>query len=147
MAELKSIKKGDKVMLRMFTGAFVEAKEVEMADAKKIGFTNKKGVKMVFDRKTGKQISPEPKSEKFANFIEVYDAKVEAEELDKKKKAAEKSSQKRTENAKAAKEAAKASKKASKKAAKPVEDDDEYEEVEDDADDYSEEDESEEDED
>ena len=84
MADLKSIKKGDKVMLRMFTGAFVETKEVEMADKTRIGFTNKKGVKMVFDKATGKQITPEPKSEKFANYLETYDAEVEAKELAKK---------------------------------------------------------------
>lgn len=84
MANLKSIKKGDKVMLRMFTGAFVEAKEVEMADKSRIGFTNKKGVKMVFDKTTGKQVQPEPKSEKFANYIEEYDAEIEAAEIAKK---------------------------------------------------------------
>ena len=84
MANLKSIKKGDKVLLRMFTGAFVDVKVVEMADAKKIGFTNKKGIKMVFSRETGKQIIPEPKQPKFANFIEPYDADVEAAERAKK---------------------------------------------------------------
>ena len=58
MANLKNIKKGDKVILRLFTGAFVGAKVVEKADAKQIGFTNVKGVKMIFDKATGKQISP-----------------------------------------------------------------------------------------
>lgn len=85
MANLTSIKKGDKVLLRMFTGAFVEAKEVEKADKNTISFTNKKGVVMTFSKKTGKQIEPEPKSEKFANYIEEYDADVETEELKKKK--------------------------------------------------------------
>ena len=85
MANLKSIKKGDKVLLRMFTGAFVDAKVVEMADAKRIGFTNNAGVKMVFNRETGKQITPEPKQPKFANFIEPYDADVEAAERAKKR--------------------------------------------------------------
>lgn len=84
MANLKDIKKGDKVILRMFTGAFIEAKVVEMADAKKIGFTNKSGVKMVFDKATGKQIAPEPKNPKYANFIEEYDEEAEAEGLAKK---------------------------------------------------------------
>lgn len=86
MADLKSIKKGDKVMLRLFTGAFVEAKEVEMADKNRIGFTNKKGIKMVFDKATGKQTQPEPKSERFASYVEPYDAKVEAAEIEKKVK-------------------------------------------------------------
>lgn len=96
MANLKSIKKGDKVILRMFTGAFVEAKEVEMADKTRIGFTNKKGIKMVFDKATGKQITPEPKAEKFANYLENYDPEVEAAEIAKKanKKRTEKSSKK-----------------------------------------------------
>jgi len=84
MANLKSIKKGDKVILRMFTGAFVDAKVVEMADAKRIGVTNNSGVKMVFSRETGKQITPEPKQPKFANFIDPYDADVEAAERAKK---------------------------------------------------------------
>ena len=150
MAELKGIKKGDKVLLRMFTGAFVETKVVEMADAKKIGFTTKSGVKMVFDKKTGKQVSPEPKAEKFANYIDPYDKGVEAEELKKKEAAAEarakKAKEKAAEKAKAAKAAEKAAKEekatakksSKKKAPEPVEDeDDEYEEV-DDADEYEE---------
>lgn len=130
MANLKSIKKGDKVMLRMFTGAFVEAKVVEMADAKKIGFTNKNGVKMIFDKETGKQITPEPKKPQFANYLEEYDADVEAEELAKKKnKPAKKKEEKPTSE-----KPEKPAKKSSKKKAKPVEeepeDDDEFEEVE-----------------
>lgn len=84
MAGLNNVKKGDKVILRMFTGAFVETKEVEMADANRIGFTNKKGIKMTFDKATGKQISPEPKSPKFANFIEEYSEEAEAEGIAKK---------------------------------------------------------------
>lgn len=84
MANLKSIKKGDKVIMRMFTGAFVDVKVVEMADAKKIGFTNKNGVKMVFDKATGKQITPEPKNPKYANFLDEYDEKVEADAVKKR---------------------------------------------------------------
>lgn len=117
MANLKNIKKGDKVILRMFTGAFVEAKEVEMADAKRVGFTNKKGIKMVFDKATGKQVQPEPKSEKFANYIEEYDADVEKAEIEKKASKAKKSA---TATAKAEKPA-KAAKKSTSKKAKEVE--------------------------
>lgn len=84
MADLSSIKKGDKVFLRLFTGAFVETKVVEKADLKKVGFTNKKGIEMVFNKATGKQVSPAPKSERFASYIEPYDAKVEKAELAKK---------------------------------------------------------------
>ena len=86
MANLNNIKKGDKVILRMFTGAFVETKVVEMADANRIGFTNKKGIKMTFDKSTGKQISPEPKAAKFANYIEEYSEEAEAEGIAKKAK-------------------------------------------------------------
>ena len=128
MADLKSIKKGDKVILRMFTGALVEAKTVEMADAKKIGFTNKKGIKMVFDKKTGKQVSPEPKNEKYANYITEYDEQVEAEALMKKnggkKPAAPKATAKKAE-----KPAPKKATKSKKKAADPEpEDESEYNE-------------------
>lgn len=84
MANLSGIKKGDKVILRMFTGAFVETKEVEMADTNRIGFTNKKGIKMTFSKETGKQITPEPKSPKFANYVEEYSEEAEAEGLAKK---------------------------------------------------------------
>ena len=84
MANLKNLKKGDKVILRLFTGAFVEAKVIEMADTKKIGFTNKKGVKMVFDKATGKQIMPAPKKPQFASYIDDYDEKVEKAEAAKK---------------------------------------------------------------
>ena len=141
MADLKSIKKGDKVILRMFTGAIVEAKTVEMADAKKIGFTNKKGIKMVFDKGTGKQVSPEPKSEKFANYITEYDEQIIAEAL-MKKSGNKKEASKPTKAAKEEKPAksekpAKAAptKKSAKKKAEPVKaeesgDDEEFEEVE-----------------
>ena len=85
MANLKSIKKGDKVILRMFTGAYVEAKEVEKADAKSLSFTNKKGIEMKFDKATGKQISPEPKKPVYANYVEEWTQ--EAEDEGKAKKA------------------------------------------------------------
>ena len=124
MAELKSIKKGDKVLLRMFTGAFVEAKTVEMADAKKIGFTNKAGVKMVFDKATGKQILPEPKKPQFANFLTEYDEDVEAEALAKKNKP------KKSKAATPKKAAKPAPKKSSKKPVE-VEEEEEYEDDED----------------
>lgn len=133
MADLKGIKKGDKVILRMFTGAFVEAKVVEMADAKKIGFTNKKGIKMVFDKNTGKQVSPEPKNEKYANFITEYDEQLEAEALMKKNggkkaeapKPAKKAAEKPADEPK--KKATKSKKKADPE---PAAEDEDFEEVE-----------------
>ena len=125
MANLKNIKKGDKVILRLFTGAFVGAKVVEKADAKQIGFTNVKGVKMIFDKATGKQISPEPKKPQFASYLDLYDEKVEKEEAAKKVR-------KPKEDKKKAKVTAPAKKTSSKPKTKKVviEDDDEFEEVE-----------------
>lgn len=124
MANLKSISKGDKVILRLFTGAFVEAKEVEMADKTRIGFTNKRGIKMVFDKVTGKQIAPEPKSERFANYIEEWDEVTEKAELEKKsnkKKSAPVKTEKPTKSKKAVK-------------AESVDDEEDIEEDEDDED-------------
>ena len=133
MADLKGIKKGDKVILRMFTGAFVEAKVVEMADAKKIGFTNKKGIKMVFDKNTGKQVSPEPKNEKYANFITEYDEQLEAEALMKKNGGKKAEAPKPTKKAaeKPADEPKKKATKSKKKAdPEPAAEDEDFEEVE-----------------
>lgn len=104
MAGLKDVSKGDKVILRLFTGAFVEAKTVEMADGTKIGFTNKKGVKMVFSKETGKQITPEPKSERFASFVEEYSEEAEKEGLAKKQNTGEKKPRKSRKKAKAQEE-------------------------------------------
>ena len=117
MANLKNIKKGDKVILRLFTGAFVGAKVVEIADAKKIGFTNSAGVKMTFDKATGKQLTPAPKKPQFASFLDDYDEKIEKEEAAKKVRKPKKKEEKAT---------TKKAKPSKKKAA----DDDEFEEVE-----------------
>ena len=125
MANLKNIKKGDKVILRLFTGAFVEAKVVEMADAKKIGFTNKAGVKMVFDKATGKQITPEPKNARFANYLDDWDEKTEKEEAAKKLKKKEQKSA----PAKATKKQTPKNSSKKAKVTKPTDDDD-FEEVE-----------------
>lgn len=85
MANLKNIKKGDKVILRLFSGAFSGVKEVEKADANYIYFETGKG-KSKFSKKTGKMIEPAPKSERFASYIEEYDAKIAAAEAKKKQK-------------------------------------------------------------
>lgn len=86
MANLKNVKKGDKVIMRLFTGAFSGVKEVEKADKDFIYFTTGKGMSK-FSRKTGKMLEPAPKNETYANYIEEYDAGVEAEEVAKKEKA------------------------------------------------------------
>lgn len=119
---LANVKKGDKVIMRLFTGAFSGVKEVEKADKNFIYFTTGKGMSK-FSRKTGKMLEPAPKNETYANYIEEYDEDVEAEEIAKKEKA-------RTERAKK-KKAEKAVVK--KKAVKPEpEEDDDDEDIEDD---------------
>ena len=123
MANLKSIKKGDKVIMRLFTGAFSGVKEVEKADKEYIYFTTGKGMSK-FSRKTGKMVEPAPKNEAYANYIEEYDEDVAVEEAAKKEKA-------RTERAKklAKEKAAKAeSKKKKKRDPEPEEDYEEDEE-------------------
>lgn len=108
MADLKNIKKGDKVIMRLFTGAFSGVKEVEKVDKTGIYFTTGKGLSK-FSIKTGKMVDPAPKSERFANYIEEYDEKVAKAEAKKKLAKA---------NKKAAKEEEPAPKKKVKKVAK-----------------------------
>lgn len=67
MANLKNIKKGDTVILHMFTGLATGVKKVIAADKETFTVETNKG-DMVFSKKTGKQIDPEPSSEKYANF-------------------------------------------------------------------------------
>lgn len=125
MANLKDIKKGDKVIMRLFTGAFSGAKTVEKADKDFIYFETGKGMSK-FSRKTGKMVEPAPKSEHFANYIEEYDADVEAEEVAKKEEAR----QKRAEKVKKEKAAAKAEKKSKKAKPEPIEEEEDDEEEE-----------------
>ena len=158
---LANIKKGDKVIMRLFTGAFSGVKEVEKADKSFIYFTTGKGMSK-FSKKTGKMVDPAPKSERFANYIEEFDADVAKAEETKKskglKKAAKAKAVKAEAKAKATEEeleededdleeeeeapkkkAAKKIKKVVKKAAKKVvEDEEENDEDEDDDDDVEE---------
>lgn len=67
MANLKNIKKGNTVILHMFTGLATGVKKVIAADKETFTVETNKG-DMVFSKKTGKQIDPEPSSEKYANF-------------------------------------------------------------------------------
>ena len=96
MANLKSLKKGDKVILRVFTGAYSSTKVIQMADANRVGIINGSGVKMTFSKETGKQLTPVPKNAKFASYIDDWSAEVEKEECQKKAKRTVKSSNKRT---------------------------------------------------
>lgn len=65
---LATVKKGDTVILCMFTGVQVAVKEVTAATKTSISVETWHG-EVKFSRKTGKQILPEPKNQRFANFI------------------------------------------------------------------------------
>lgn len=65
---LATVKKGDTVILCMFTGVQVAVKEVTAATKTSISVETWHG-EIKFSRKTGKQILPEPKNQRFANFI------------------------------------------------------------------------------
>lgn len=65
---LANIKKGDTVILHMFTGIAVGVKEVVAADKATITVETAKG-KTKFSRKTSKQIEPEVSNERYCNYI------------------------------------------------------------------------------
>ncbi len=63
------IKKGDKVILKGFTGIKLGVFEVVSATKKTVTITKKTGDEMIFDKATGKQINVEEGKEKYANSI------------------------------------------------------------------------------
>lgn len=65
---LANLKKGDTVILHMFTGIAVGVKEVLAADKSTVTLETRIG-KAKFSRKTGKQIEPKAKQDRFANYI------------------------------------------------------------------------------
>lgn len=65
---LANLKKGDTVILHMFTGIAVGVKEVLAADKTTVTLETRIG-KAKFSRKTGKQVEPKAKNERFANYI------------------------------------------------------------------------------
>lgn len=67
-------KKGDKVLLRMFTGCIAGVKDVIAADKTTITLNTRLG-ETKFSRKTGKQIEPAPSQERYASYIEEWDGK------------------------------------------------------------------------
>lgn len=107
-----NVKKGDTVILHMFTGIPVGVKQVIKADKNTFTLATRKG-DTVFDKKTGYQIEPECKSDRYRNYCTEDDGSFE----DYRK-------------GKAAKPAKKTSKKASTKKAKVEDDDDEEDEEE-----------------
>lgn len=108
------LKKGDKVILKGFTGIKLGVFEIASATKKTVTVLKKNGDEMVFDRKTGRQINVEEGKEKYANSIMEDDGSFVAPS---------------TRGA-----ARKATKKAPKAKPAPAEDEDDEEELEDDED-------------
>lgn len=103
---LANLKKGDTVILHMFTGIAVGVKEVLAADKTTVTLETRIG-KAKFSRKTGKQVEPKAKQERFANFITEDDGSYEpsgaqAKTSKKKSKKAEDKKSKTKAKAKAA---------------------------------------------
>jgi lactam utilization protein B len=63
------VKKGDKVILKGFTGIKLGVFEVVSVTKKTVTLNKKNGDEMIFDRKTGKQINVAEGKERFANSI------------------------------------------------------------------------------
>ena len=63
------LKKGEKVILKGFTGIKLGVFSVESTTKKTITVMKKNGDERVFDRKTGKQINVEEGKERYANSI------------------------------------------------------------------------------
>lgn len=63
------VKKGDKVIVKGFTGIKLCVSEVAEATKKTITVLKKDGSEMLFDRKTCKQINVEEGKEKYANSV------------------------------------------------------------------------------
>lgn len=62
-------KKGDKVILKGFTGIKLGVFEVTACTKKTVTLVKRNGDEMIFDRKTGKQVNVEEGKEKYANSI------------------------------------------------------------------------------
>lgn len=140
------VKKGDKVILKGFTGVKLGLFEVDSATKKTVTVIKRNGDEMVFDRKTGRQINVEEGKERYANFLMEDDGSYVApatrgaskrKKADKeatKGKKAEVEDEEEDEDEEEPPKPVKKSKKPAKKTKKVVEDDDdddEFEEVDD----------------
>lgn len=65
-------KKGDTVLLCLFTGCKSGVKEIIACNKNTVTLRTNLG-EVIFDRKTGKQLEPLPKNPRFASFITVDD--------------------------------------------------------------------------
>ena len=136
------VKKGDKVILKGFTGIKLGLFEVDSATKKTVTIIKRNGDEMVFDRKTGRQINVEEGKERYANFLMEDDGSYVApatrgaskrKKADKeatKGKKAEVEDEEEDEDEEEPPKPVKKSKKPAKKTKKIVEDDDEDDEFE-----------------
>lgn len=123
---LANLKKGDSVILYMFTGLAVAVKEVIAADKSTVTLETHIGTAK-FSKKTGRQIEPKAKADRFANYITEDDGSFIPNSEKRAKKAGKKP-------AKAKKAEEPASKKRKKKKPDPEPEDfdeDEYQEEDD----------------
>ena len=140
MAEFKNLKKGDVVILRAFTGMAIGKKTVAAVDAKTITIEASDGEQRKFSRKTGIQIEPAAKAERFANYITEDDGSYEKELAERKaKKASKAPAKKKSKKEEPDEETIKPKKeKKSNKKSEPEPEPDDDDEEDDDDDDYEE---------
>lgn len=139
-----NVKKGDTVILHMFTGIPVGVKQVIKADKNTFTLATRKG-DTVFDKKTGYQLEPECKSDKYRNYCTEDDgsfedyrkgkatkpAKKTAKKTSTKKAEVEEEDEDEEERPAKKKSSKKPAKKAAPKNSKKVDDDlDDYEDAE-----------------
>lgn len=89
-----NVEKGDKVILKGFTGIKLGVFEVAKATDKTVTVMKKDGSKMIFSKKTGKQTNVEEGKERYANSIMEDDGSYTAPERGKKKTSTKKASKK-----------------------------------------------------
>lgn len=82
---LKSIKKGDSVIVKGFTGIKLGVFEVAKATEKSITVKKKNGDLMIFSKKTGKQTNVEEGKEKYASSVMEDDGSYVAPKRGKRK--------------------------------------------------------------
>ena len=152
MSTLAKVKKGETVMLCVFTGMKIGPKEVTACDKSTITIHHKKKGDMTFSRKTGKLIKPLPENPKFSSFIVEDDGtfvrptrkgsknKVKEEEKEEvKKETVKKTKNKAKPEPEEAKEDEAPAKKVKKATKKPIPKIEEIKEVDDEEEDWDDE--------
>ena len=98
---LSTLNKGDKVIVKGFTGIKLGVFEVAKVKEKSIVVNKKDGTEMIFSKKTGKQTNVEEGKEKYANSIMIDDGSYVPPTRKKSKKNEEKPSKKSKKTPKA----------------------------------------------